>query len=81
MPKSDVRIVITAVLLLVSWFFYTIQMQKYQKVVNYLKHATLNNLTLKNGGTPQTMELYRRAADMYQSDIDESMWERTNRII
>jgi hypothetical protein len=69
MPKSDVRLVVTVVLLLVSWFFHVIQQQKYEKVVKYLTNATLNNLSLKNGGSKQTMELYRRAAEMYDQEV------------
>eukprot|EP00428_Durinskia_dybowskii_P063030 CAMPEP_0170384016 /NCGR_PEP_ID=MMETSP0117_2-20130122/15778_1 /TAXON_ID=400756 /ORGANISM="Durinskia baltica, Strain CSIRO CS-38" /LENGTH=349 /DNA_ID=CAMNT_0010639747 /DNA_START=34 /DNA_END=1083 /DNA_ORIENTATION=+ len=69
MPKSDVRVVILVVLLLVSWFFHTIQYQKYEKAIKFLKFATLNNLNLKNGGTKQTMELFRRATELYDQEI------------
>ena len=69
MPKSDVRVVIVVVLLLISWFFHTIQQQKYEKAVKYLKAATSSNLTLKNGGTKQTMELFKRASDLYDQHI------------
>lgn len=69
MPKSDVRVVIIVVLLLISWFFHTIQMQKYEKAVKFLKTATGNNLTLKNGGTKQTIELFKRASGLYDQHI------------
>ena len=72
MPKSDVRVVILVVLLLVSWFFHTIQYQKYEKAIKFLKFATLNNLNLKNGGTKQTMELFRRATELYDQEIAQS---------
>jgi hypothetical protein len=39
--------------------------------VKYLKIATLNNLTLKNGGSKQTLELYRRASEMYDEKVKE----------
>ena len=74
MPKSDVRLVLLVVLLLVSWFFHTIQHQKYEKAVKFLKFATLNNLTQKNGGTKQTIELYRRAAEVYEQQIAQSTY-------
>jgi hypothetical protein len=72
LPKSDVRVVMIVVLLLVSWFFHTIQQQKYEKAVKFLKFATLNNLTLKNGGTKQTLELFRRASELYDQKIEQS---------
>jgi hypothetical protein len=49
----------------------TIQFQKYDRVVKYLKIATLNNLTLKNGGSKQTQELFRRATELYDEYIKE----------
>lgn len=72
LPKSDVRVVLVVVLLLVSWFFHTIQQQKHDKAVKFLKFATLNNLTLKNGGTKQTLELFRRASELYDQRIEQS---------
>lgn len=71
LPKSDVRLVLVAALLLVSWFFHTIQQQKYEKAVKFLKVATLNNLTLKTGGTKQTMELFKRASELYEQKIEQ----------
>lgn len=71
MPKSDVRLVILVVIGLISWFFHTIQNQKYQQLVKFLRHSVLNNLTLKNGGTKQTMELYKRAEIVYNDRIRE----------
>jgi hypothetical protein len=56
---------------LISWFMRTIQFQKYDRVVKYLKIATLNNLTLKNGGSKQTQELFRRATELYDEHIKE----------
>ena len=64
-PFSDVRIVLTVVILLISWFFYTIQYQKYEKAVRQIKQAVVNNLGVKNGGTKETLELYRRATERY----------------
>ncbi|KAJ1430983.1 hypothetical protein B484DRAFT_448583 [Ochromonadaceae sp. CCMP2298] len=67
-PKSDVRVVIFFVLLLVSWFFHTIQQSKHDRYVKYLTHATANNLGLKHGGSKQTLELYRRTAERYEEN-------------
>jgi hypothetical protein len=71
MPKSDVRLVIFVALLLISWFFHTIQQQKHDKAVKFLKFAILNSLNLKNGGTKQTMELFRLASEQYDQKIAE----------
>jgi len=71
LPKSDVRLVFTIVLLLISWFFHTIQYQKYEKAIKFLKNAITNNLNLKNGGTKQTMDLLKRATDMYNDKIKQ----------
>lgn len=71
LPKSDVRVILIVVVALLSWLFHSIQYQKYQRVVNYLKIATLNNLSLKNGGTKQTIELYRRATELYEQHIKD----------
>eukprot|EP00598_Pedospumella_elongata_P000336 CAMPEP_0184972874 /NCGR_PEP_ID=MMETSP1098-20130426/4811_1 /TAXON_ID=89044 /ORGANISM="Spumella elongata, Strain CCAP 955/1" /LENGTH=341 /DNA_ID=CAMNT_0027495261 /DNA_START=44 /DNA_END=1069 /DNA_ORIENTATION=- len=69
MPKSDARLVITVALLLISWFFHVIQQQKYEKAVKFLRNATLNGLNLKNGGTKQTLELFKRAGELYDQHI------------
>lgn len=71
MPKTDVRIVLFVAALLISWLFHTIQKQKYEKVVKFLNNATVNNLGLRNGGTKQTMELFRRASELYDAHIKD----------
>jgi len=71
-PKSDVRIVLAVVVVLISWLLHIIQYQKYERVVKYLRTATLNNLGPKNGGTKQTVELYKRAAELYETRVKES---------
>ena len=71
-PKSDVRIVLALVVVLISWLLHIIQYQKYERVVKYLRTATLNNLGPKNGGTKQTVELYKRAAELYETRVKES---------
>ena len=71
-PLSDVRVVIAVIIVLISWLQYVLQGQKYSKATKYLKHASLNNLGLKNGGTKQTLELYKRAAQMYEAHVKAS---------
>ena len=66
LPKADVRLIIAGIVLFFSVLLPVVQYQKWQRAVNYLRHATLNNLGLKNGGTKETMELYRRAESRYQ---------------
>jgi DnaJ family protein C protein 25 len=68
-PYSDVRIVLTLVVLLISWFFHVIQNQRYEKFSKFLRNATFNNLGVRNGGSKQTLELYRRATELYEIEI------------
>lgn len=49
-----------------SWFFHVVQYQRWEKAVSYLKHATFNNLALKNGGTKETLAMYNRAVAQYE---------------
>lgn len=65
------RLILIIVVALISWFFHHIQYQKYDKLVKYLKYAILNNLTLKNGGSKQTMDLFARASEVYEEHIKE----------
>lgn len=71
MPKSDVRLVLLLVIGLISWLMHTLQMQRYNKIVKLLYNCTLNNLGSKNGGTKQTMDLHKRASDIYDEYIKE----------
>lgn len=66
------RLVLLIVIGLLSWFFHHIQYQKYEKLVKYLRQAILNNLNMKNGGSKQTMELFDRAAALYEETTKES---------
>lgn len=71
LPKSDVRLVITIAVLLLSFLLRNIQFQKYERAVKFLKTATLGNLGPKNGGTKQTQELYKRATERYENYLKE----------
>eukprot|EP01033_Poteriospumella_lacustris_P007606 gene7606-5466_t len=44
---------------------------KYQRVVKYLRTATLQNLDARSGGNPQTQELHKRAVAQYDEQIKE----------
>lgn len=68
-PKTNVAVVLAVFIGLMSWLSYTIQYQKYEKVVKFLKVTTLNNLQLGMGGTKQTVELYRRATELYYAHV------------
>lgn len=48
------------------------QYQKWQRAVGYLRYATINNLGLKNGGTKETLELFRRAEELFKIRYLES---------
>ena len=71
MPHTDARIVIFFVLLLVSWFFRHIQFSKYNQAVKFLTNAASQNLPLKSGGTKQTLELHKRASDLYEAHMKD----------
>jgi DnaJ family protein C protein 25 len=72
LPKSNVWLVLLVVFGLFSWFLHVVQYQKYEKVVKYLKVATLNNLSPKNGGSKQTMELHQSAVRRYNDYVKEA---------
>lgn len=73
LPKSDVRLVIAVAVGLITWLLHTVQFQKYQRVVKYLRTATLHNLDARSGGNPQTQELHKRAVAQYDEQIKECM--------
>jgi hypothetical protein len=54
------------VILFFSVLLPIVQYQKWQRAVGYLRHATINNLGLKNGGSKGTLELFRRAEEQYK---------------
>lgn len=71
LPKTDVGLILLVLLLLISWFLHVVQHQKWEKAVKYLKNAVGNNLSIKNGGTKQTQDLYLRAVALYDAHIKE----------
>ncbi len=74
MPHTDVRVVIFFALLLISWFFRHIQFSKYNKAVKFLTTSAAANLPLKSGGTPQTLELHKRACELYDNHMKGGEW-------
>ena len=65
------RIVLLLTVLLISGLLHFNQQQRYKFIVEKLKTTTLNNAGPKNGGTKQTIELYRRASEQYDAHIKE----------
>lgn len=63
--------VIVVAIGLITWLLHTVQYQKYERVIKYLRNATLRNLDARNGGSPQTQELHKRACDQYDEHIKE----------
>lgn len=58
--------------LLFSALLPAIQYQKWQTAINYLRQASAQNLSLKAGGTKQTLEIYRRAVEKYEEKLHSS---------
>jgi hypothetical protein len=71
MPKSNVWLVVLGMLSLGSLLMYTIQKQKHDRVVRYLKEATMQNLPLNSGGNKQTAELFKRATILFSTRYKE----------
>lgn len=65
-PKSDPFVVLTCLVLLICFISYVIQWQKYTSVMDRIKKATMNNSNIKNGGSEETQELYRKAIARYE---------------
>ena len=55
--------------LIISWFLRTVQYQKYEKAVKFLKVATKSNFGPKEGGTKQTQDFYKLASKQYEDYI------------
>lgn len=72
-PKSDVRIVLLIVILLISAFQYYYQKSKYMAFVKHLHLAVVNDLTEKQGGSKQTQELFVIAKDKYEETIQKGL--------
>ncbi len=71
LPQTDVGIIIAVIIIFFSILLPWNQQQKYEQAIRFLKEATINNLTLKNGGTKQTIELFRRAKERYETKMAE----------
>jgi len=69
LPKADVRIILLGIVLFFSILLPVVQYQKWESAVKFLRNATSNNLGLKNGGSKQTQELFRRACEIYEQRI------------
>lgn len=52
-PKSDVRGVLLAFLVIISVFVPLVQYNKHKNLVDFLKRAAIKNLGLQSGGTKE----------------------------
>jgi len=66
MPKSNVFVVLTVVLLLLSALLWQVQMQNHNEVKNKLRSAVMENLGPKNGGSEYTASLFQVCMDRFQ---------------
>lgn len=54
------------IVLFLSVLLPVVQYQRYLTAIQYLTNATMNNLSLRSGGTKQTTELFQRASEAYE---------------
>ena len=69
LPQADVRVILAAIVLFLSVLLPLIQYQRWQTALKYLRVMTVNNYTVKEGGSKQTMELHQRALQMYETSV------------
>jgi DnaJ family protein C protein 25 len=80
LPHSDVWGVILVVLILFSVFVYIVQKQNYDKAIKYLEEATLKNVSLKLGGTKQTLQLNKQANELFDEEIKQMKTKKNGSI-
>jgi hypothetical protein len=66
MPKSNVLVVLTVVLLLLSVLLWHVQMQNHDQVKEKLRKAVMENLGPKNGGSQYTADLFDVCTERFQ---------------
>jgi curved DNA-binding protein CbpA len=72
MPKSDWRLVVLLVLLLISWLVYTVQKQNYERLIGRIEKAILAYQPVKNGGPKQIQILFDSAYAEYTEHLKAS---------
>lgn len=66
LPKANVFIVVTGLLLLLSVFLHVVKNNKHDRAKRFLLDRVLNGRTEQNGGTRQTMQLFAQAEERYK---------------
>ncbi len=69
LPQTDVRWIIAVIVIVLSVLLPSVQYQRYQTALAYLRYATVNNLTIKEGGSKQTMTLFLRASAEFEAKL------------
>lgn len=72
LPKSNPIFVILAFLLLMSWFFYTIQKQKHMRARNALTQQIRKGVRMAEGGTKFSLDKYQKAVKLYEALLKAS---------
>lgn len=67
LPDADIRLIAAGIVLFLSVLLPFVQYQRYMTAIKYLTTATLNNFSLRNGGSKQTAELFQRASTAYET--------------
>jgi hypothetical protein len=67
LPQADVRLILASIIIVLSVLLPLIQYQRWQTAMKYLRVMTVNNYSLKEGGSKQTMELHQRALQTYEA--------------
>merc|ERR1712232_235168 len=60
-PKSDVRMVVTLLLLSASFFTWFVQYQKWKKVADHLTKAAVEDWGRREGGSTESIEIRKKA--------------------
>jgi hypothetical protein len=68
-PKIDYRITIIVLLGLFSILLHVLQYQRWEYAVKALSRASICNTSVRNGGTKEAQEIYRRATEQYDAKV------------
>jgi curved DNA-binding protein CbpA len=69
LPDADLRLIIAGVVLFLSVLLPVVQQQRHASAVAYLTTATASNLSVRGGGSKQTVALYQRATESYEAHM------------
>ena len=65
LPKSDARIIILILIILFSILQYHLQNERHEQAVKTLVKSSICNVGVKNGGSRESQEIFKRASEMY----------------